>query len=242
MLQHLDYDAFGNVRCAAPGDVAALGPVDAIDNFDRADSATSLGAVAETGLPWVALSGEWGISNGRAYNVSHGDQEVAAVDVGFADGSVSAVATVAAYDWGLVGRAEDNGNYLLATSLRGWGGGGLVELWRKTNGGFSKLASVGHILQGGQTVTLEAVGEQVRVLVNGQAVITATDPQHGGHCGTMWGIRSEDGGFDFTAARWDDVTFTPMGTLPPLPRYTYTGQERDGYMGGRWYDPFTGTM
>lgn len=79
--------------------------------FDGANSTTTLGT-SNTGQPWTSLTGTWGVSNNKAYLVSGTSNNIAYVDAGKVDVSVSTDIT-----WGNSGglalRVVDANNFIL---------------------------------------------------------------------------------------------------------------------------------
>ena len=83
------------------------------DGFNRANNALTLGN-ADTGQAWQALSGTWGVSNGKAYvAVAGAVTSVCSIESGVSNCSVSADATFGTYS-GIVFRLSDSSNYVLA--------------------------------------------------------------------------------------------------------------------------------
>ena len=86
-----------------------LGDAEVVDSFARPDSATSLG-VADTGQPWTAHAGTWGITGGAAY-VADGSYGLASVDAGLSETITTVrVSTVSSEFWVAL-RLSDSSNY-----------------------------------------------------------------------------------------------------------------------------------
>lgn len=167
------------------------------DNFNREDSATSLGS------PWTARSGVWGITSNKAYLTASATRPAATVEAYSSDHEVSAILSGSNNSQGLTVRYLDDNNFYylrLATNF------GNVTLWKRVDGVDTNLTGfLGPSID--VRATLKAEGDVVTVssqLVAGGAVfsrsydITDASLRTGTKCGLM-------GGNGATSETWDDV-------------------------------------
>lgn len=189
------------------------------DNFDRANSTTTLGA------PWTALKGTWGISNNQAYLVTPdlSNDSFAVVDAGASDGHVQATigVTPLLFNYpGLVFRVSNASNFWEVAHNTGTGN---WELYTYSGSYTGPLATgVGTAVQG-DVVRVEMSGTNITLKVNGSTVLT--------YSGAFNQTATQHGLYFFAASvegRWDDFsagstvgTFTPPiqsnGVPPTLP-------------------------
>lgn len=169
------------------------------DDFNRADSATTLGS------PWtVDKSGTWGISSGQAYCVAVSDSS-ATVDIG-ASAGYTVGATFAYVDSNrfpaIVFRYVDDNNFYyaqLATSFL---------LRRMVNGANANLLTLDRITAG--TVVsvdvTEGTGTEMAVYYNGVLQDTYTDTTAGRPAGSRVGLRA----LPATVGQFDNFTVTAL--------------------------------
>lgn len=175
-------DLFGNVYSEVAG-----GPR-VSDTFERPDSTTSLGT-APTGQVWRADIGTWGIQAGQAYAVSGATGDIATVDAGVADTTVSSTLTNTSNS-GVVFRFVSTNTYLMAR----WNGS-QVQLWRYNNG-FNQLGSSNFTGSGFHKLAIEGNLGSIRVLLNDverlAVTLSAADQTTYG-AATRHGLRSVEG-------------------------------------------------
>lgn len=152
----------------SPGGVRVL----VSDSFNRADSALTLGN-ADTGQAWSVLSGTWGVNSNTAYKVATDDVDQAVVvETGRSDVSVTTtIATMPDVNGaGLVLRATDNSNYLLAICILTVSE---IRLYSQVAGSFTLLAT-GSWTSPANGDVLKAVlnGTSINILLNGVSKIT----------------------------------------------------------------------
>lgn len=181
------------------------------DNFNRADSTTSLGSPSDGGSPWSALAGTWGIASNTAYCVTSTSQAAAVTDAGSA--AVRVGVTLATYvsDIGLIARATDNNNYFVVVfSSLG------IRIFRHQSGGFVGVGSqVTQAFSAGNLVVYEVnAANEHRIYLNGTLVYGPfTDSFNS--TATLHGIRANSN----TTARFDDFSITDLsasGSILPL--------------------------
>jgi hypothetical protein len=178
--------ATGNTLRLTPGYASVEAPPPD-DSFNRADNTTSLGST-DTGQPWVALSGVWGIYNnhGMTYDGAYG-QHVAAFDCAWADFDLSAVIAKVGLDAGFVVRASDDNNYILI-------GLGTTEgcgVWKKAGGSWTNLIAYDNLpWADGDTIRIVTSGDTITVYRNGALWNTFTEAFN--NTATMVGIRDND--------------------------------------------------
>lgn len=174
------------------------------DNFNRADSATSIGAPSDGGSGWTVSAGTWGITGNTLYRASGSGYAVAYLDAGVSAGTVSAKMTAAA-SAGIAMRVADGTNFVWLQCT-----GGTVYLWKRVAGTFTQLGST---YSGGYTtgdtfsLTVDSAGNWV-AKKNSTSIITATDNVHNTATGVGFGWESN-------SATWDDFGFAEVDTTAP---------------------------
>lgn len=169
------------------------------DDFNRADSALTLGA------PWVTGgTSVWGISTNRAYLATSGAPDIAYVDAGTAN--VRVTATVAVLDtlwnWWLVCRVVDGSNYF-KVQVPGAGSDGNFYLTRVTADVGTDIDSGAITVSAGDTISLECSGNAIKVYHNAVEVGSATDAQ--GNTAELHGMGAGNGN---GTQRWDNFVIT----------------------------------
>jgi hypothetical protein len=150
------------------------------DDFNRADSTTTLGVTSVGALTWNALAGTWGISSNKGYCVT-GTEATAVVDTSFSDGAFEVTVTNDSGELGggacLAFRFADNGNgWLLYGGSFGSPGAGFWRLAKKVAGGFTFYApSVNVTPVSGDVLHIDVLGSSITAKVNGSTVATMTD-------------------------------------------------------------------
>lgn len=176
------------------------------DDFNRADSTSSLGSPSDGGSAWSALAGTWGINTNRGYSPS-GGQAVAVLEASAADVRLEAVIQTAGSDYGLVVRASDNSNYwLLAITATNF------VLYRKEAGSFTNETSGPAATVNGDTVRFEANGTSLKGYLNGVEKLSFTSSFN--QSATQHGIRSNTD----AVVRFDDLTITDLSPAGAGPR------------------------
>lgn len=192
----------------------ALGDATVADDFDRPDTAASLGT-ADTGQPWEALAGTWGIVGQQAYvatpNAEGGRRSLAVVELGSGNGSVSATASTMANGWGIVFRYRGPFDYWMLQASTEFATYNLVkvvggELVPVTQGGIG-LAPIAD----GTRVGVEFQGTTISIVLDDQVVKIFEDPEL--QNGTKVGMIVPASGA--STARWDD--FTAQAAPPTVP-------------------------
>ena len=168
-----------------------------MDRFNRPDSATTLGT-AESGQPWIHVSGKFGISNGQAYgpDTTTGVVTTAYVDSGVADNYTLAATMTVEGNGGIAYRVIDNGNYFLATTS---------GLYRMTGGVNSLLVSYTSLVSGDR-VSVVVAGPNMIVYRNGNVQLTAiNDTSFQTATGVGLGV------YTAGVTKWDDLVMTSNG-------------------------------
>lgn len=184
------------------------------DDFNRADSTTTLGTPSDGGSAWSVLSGTWGISTNRGYNVSGGGQEVAVLESSAADVDVQITLQTFSSNVGLILRATDDSNYILLSI------DGTAELYKRVGGSFTLLQGTSVTPLTGETWKLTASGNTVKFYKNG--VQQGTDQDVSGiGSDTKHGIRAHND----STSRLDDFSITDLTSAPTFDtqfaRYNY---------------------
>ncbi len=175
------------------------------DQFDRADNSAGLGK-ARTGEDWEAVSGTWGVKEGKAYISvlnDKGPRNLAVVDIGSGDGSVQATASKFTDGWGLVFRYRGPNAYWY---IAGSASAKTFNVFKVKDGKSAKPDGVENIglvkgLEDGTTIKVEFVGPTITVFVNGSPVKTFTDSYLQTQ-GTKAGLIGE--GKKVADARWSE--------------------------------------
>lgn len=142
------------------------------DSFDRADSASGIGA-AEIGGTWTQWAGTWGIVGNRAEPTSATAVQYSAAVLNLGQKDGYAEATLASRGIGLIARGADNSNYYVADL----GFDGIVRIFRRVGGTFTTLYTgpgpIGAVA--GDRFGLAVEGSHLTAYLNGYAVGAATD-------------------------------------------------------------------
>ena len=165
----------------------------ASDNFNRADSTTTLGT-SSGGQAWTARSGTWGIKSNGGYVVA-GTDVVATVDVGRSQDFTANISMNSAPKWpGLVVRCADTSNYywveLVDTNK--------VQLIRRMAGGRAILSESTNTRVAWQSVSVVVTdngsGTRFVVTVGGVPRIDYTDSTAGRPAGNHVGMYAQPSG------------------------------------------------
>lgn len=146
------------------------------DSFDRADSATLLG-VADSGQTWQPLSGTWGISGNKSYEVTNGGGDKFSV----IDSTVSNCTIECEILWrtggiiGLLCRAIDVNN-LIFTFIQS----GNMTLAKKVGGAYTSLGIYSFTPVDGTTYKVKIVlsGNNITVYLDDVSRITTNVTEH----------------------------------------------------------------
>jgi hypothetical protein len=182
------------------GAATLVDPFTFSDDFDRADSAVTLGGGWEIGCNQATQNAVFGISSNRAYYVSGGGgQDVFALrDVGVGDFDMTVTCTTAsdaasaAIFWRV---SADNRSYYCY---------GFNAIYKVTNGGGAPVVTGRPAITSGDVVRVVAAGTTTTVYINGSVVYTGTAaqfyPTHEKH-----GFGSIG---SYTGTRWDDFSIS----------------------------------
>ena len=162
----------------------------ASDNFNRADSTTTLGT-SSGGQAWTARSGTWGINSNGGYVVT-GSDVVATVDVGRSQDFTANISMNSAPNWpGLVVRCADASNYYWVEL----GGGSGTQLSRRMAGARTVLAETSNTRVAWQSVSVVVTdngsGTRFVVTVDGVPRIDYTDSTAGRPAGNHVGMYAQ---------------------------------------------------
>lgn len=171
-----------------------------VDNFNRADSATTLGTTSDGTKVWSALAGTWGISTNQAYlPTPNGTRSLAVVDAGLSDCTVSVtLATIAFSAMGLCVRVQDAGNFIAVTYASG-----TLSVGEFAGGSFNRsLLSTSVTFANGDVLSVVLSGSSLTFKKNGTTVGTATDATY--QTNTKHGLY--DGSGLGSTQRWEDFS------------------------------------
>lgn len=173
------------------------------DDFNRANSSSSLGIPSDGGSAWVAVSGVWGIYGNRAYLSNGNVQSIAVLESSTANADIQVTISNlnGGQDIGLVARAENDNNYIVGTvGATGW------SIYKKIAGSFT---AVGTAASGtpanGDVVVLSVSGTSVALKINGVTKVSGTVSELATN--TKHGIRSNG----YTPESFDDFSITDLG-------------------------------
>lgn len=204
------------------------------DDFDRSDSALSLGSTSSGSL-WTTRTGVLGISGNRGYPVSlTSGWAIATLDVGSADGCYQVKLPVARTQntiAGLVLRYSDINNFFYAYYRLGLAEVlvGKVEAGVNTSN-FATGAWGTDVSGNGQTLRVVLSGTSIKVYMEGVEVIDTTSSFN--QTATKHGLWSAE-----TVTRWDDLLFddatpsAPAGGGTAWSAATTTGTLRNNFGG-----------
>lgn len=135
------------------------------DNFNRADSTSSLGGTSTAGVPWTAVLGTWGISGNQAYQPSGVNGALATVPVSTANHYAEAKFSTPDGGTCVVVRCSDANNWyaLLGSAL-----------YKRVAGTTTPLGNFGSFTAG-DTMRLSVSGSTLTAYRNGTQVGQVTD-------------------------------------------------------------------
>lgn len=177
------------------------------DDFNRADSTTTLGS-ATTGHVWVPFTGTvWGISSNKAYiQNSAGSQTIAYVETGVADVTIEVTvnksdATNSINRMGVAFRISDESNYLFAKFT----GSNQLAIFKVVAGSGTQLGTTTVTFSNNSVLKVVLSGNQISAYQNGLLKVgplTESFNQTATKHGLVW----EAGGQAITVCRWDDFS------------------------------------
>lgn len=178
------------------------------DTFTRADSTTSPGT-PDTGGPYTAVTGTWGISSNKLYVPTAGATNVLTVP---AAANLTAQVTVTGTSsfgtfGGLVFRYVDASNYWYWVTNAGYYG---PTLYRRVAGSNTQLTNqFGSTWTDNFTLKVEAYGNAIYCSVNGALKVVLDDGTFS--TATTAGFLTNNSS---TAPRLDDATFADLSAHP----------------------------
>ncbi len=208
------------------------------DDFDRPDNPDSLGKTPG-GEDWQAMLGTWGVKDKQAYvsQKNSGPRNVAVIDLGQGDGSVSAKAAKMTPGWGLVFRYRGANAYwaIEAINLSPEKPTSGFKLMKFENGKPTNIQGANCVKQmsDGSEVRVEFAGPVISVLVDGKPICTINDSYLQNQ--TKVGLFVTEQGV--SSARWSDFVATkglsgpPASVKRPVPPGGGGGQTQPGQPG-----------
>jgi len=193
---------------SASSSASPSAPANVTDDFNRADSTTSLGT-STSGHAWTALTGTWGISSNKAYvENSSGSQTIAYVEA--ADADVIIEVTVhnntlsnSINRMGIAFRITDASNYLFAYFV----GTNALRIFKVVAGSGTQIGTATVTFANNSVLKVVIAGYQLEAYQNGVlkvGPITETFNQTATKHGLVW----ENGGRPITECRWEDFSIT----------------------------------
>ena len=178
------------------------------DDFNRADSTTTLGSTPIGNKAWSYIGGgansalaRWGIKSNQAYSSAAYGDILAVVDVGLAS-AVAKIDIKTRSDVGLVFRVQDENNFFMV-----WGdiSANVYKVMKKIGGGYTTIFTSAVAVVSGDKVEAVTSGDTITVYVNNVQVWTGTDAAL--NTATRYGIRLSVIAGNFgteSAARFDN--------------------------------------
>lgn len=189
------------------------------DDFNRANSAVSLGTPSDAGSAWVPLGLlVAGIDTNTAYSVTSISQAIAYLESSVADVTIQSTTPTKGTDCGLCARVTDNNNYIVAIQApTSW------LMYKRVGGAFTQLGSTASgTPANGDVLKVTLNSNALEFFVNGTSKITATESFN--NTATKHGLRwSSD-----TTARFDDFSIIGASggttyTITPSGGATFAG-------------------
>lgn len=156
------------------------------DNFNRSDNIGSWGN-ATTGQAWNILSGTGSEIDTNEGRFSQGGTSLNTINGGKGDGTLSfTLVNNYAGNWGLAFRASNSNNFLFT----GYSGSAGFQLFQVNSSAFTVLSTTNIATSNPSNVnvTIEFVGQSIRVKHNGVEVINYTDTSNFNITATQVGI------------------------------------------------------
>lgn len=175
------------------------------DDFNRADSTTSLGTPSDAGSAWATASGTWGISSNAAYNVGAGTEANA-----YLESSVSAIevqVTISTFgsDCGVNARLADVNNLLLGLMTLGTG----IRLFKRVSGTYTQLGSTYNgTLASGDVLKLRTDSANALTLYHNGTARVGPVTDAAGSTNTKHGIRA----YADSTSRFDTFSITGLSS------------------------------
>lgn len=176
------------------------------DNFNRADSTTTLGTPSDGGSDWSALSGTWGISSNQGYAPGSTSQ-VAVLESNSSGAEVQYTMATTSGNYGVVARATDGSNYLVFDFVAATG----AIFIRKTVAGTPTTLATDTIsaFSNGDTVKFVVSGPTLTGYRNGIQVLTVSDSFN--QTATLHGVWASDFSHN---GRFDTFSITEVAPVP----------------------------
>lgn len=192
---------------------------DRTDNFNRADSTTSLGTPSDSGSAWLVAGGTWGIASNQGYRVDIGSYAFAYLETSVAEGDVQVTLAVCdnPYD-GPLCRFTDDQNWV---GVLAGDASNEIYLYKRIAGTYTQLGSTyAGAVAAGDILKLSFSSTAYTVYQNTVSRITATDSSH--NTITKHGILSNTG--TAGGGRFDTFSFVGAAAAGSLPRPVFVRQ------------------
>ncbi len=158
------------------------------DSFNRADSSSSLGTT-DTGQPWTALAGTWGITGNKAYKVTGSAQGWAVVESGVSDCTISVTLSgTTNAGGGITFRATDANNNLFIDA-----DGTGFDVYKTVAGSISGIGGGGTTFAAGDVMTVVLSGSSIVIKKNGSGDIGGGIASTFNQTATKHGLRDYTG-------------------------------------------------
>jgi hypothetical protein len=184
------------------------------DNFNRADSSSSLGTPSDGGSDWVVRPGSpttiFGIASNQARRFSTQSVtggELAWLESGVQNVQVEATFSTVAGEMGLIARLTDENNFIrLRITVS------LVQISKFEAGVGTLLGGVSATVSNGDVVMLQCDGDELTPFINEAPVFGAVSSSFN-NTATKHGLRADGA---TVTGRWDDFSITNLDSDPQL--------------------------
>lgn len=184
--------------------------VNIVDNFNRADSTSSLGSTSTGSKAWTQHAGTWGIASNKAY-VSNGHAGVtclATVDSDVADGTISAVvsSTTGTATGGLIFRADGSGNQFVVEIYVD--SAYTPKIYKGVAGSYSVIATGSSTtVASGSVLSVTLSGGSIVVKDDGVTIVSVTDSSYNSN--DRHGLYLTASAGSSSTLRFDDFSIQP---------------------------------
>ena len=169
------------------------------DDFNRANSTTSLGTPSDAGSAWVPLTGTWGVISNLGYCPVSTSDAFAYLENSASDFEAQFTFQTLGGDNGLIFRIQDANNLWLA-----WHSSE-NRFYKRVAGSFIQTGAINGTAVSGDVVKISANGNTLEYWLNGSLAITVTDSFL--NTQTKAGIRANTN----TTSRIENFSITDLG-------------------------------
>lgn len=174
--------------------------VERSDTFNRADNGATMGTPSDGGSAWYEFPIDWGIVSNQSYTVVAVGNVIAILEASITDVQVQVTLSGTQGGGGIVFRALDENDFMLATIDAGGG-----NIYKIVGGTYTSLGSNTWTAVAGDVwkLTVDS-SNNITLYQNGVSRIALNDATHATN--TKHGIRAHN----TTALRFDDFSICPF--------------------------------